>query len=280
MKIRIMSNNQWTCDNNLPKWIEQGLDCSTKVRSEGFAKMFTEIDADIIGLQECSPLMARAHMDHFLENGANYALLWGRDTPIIYKPEKFELIDSKYFVYPTECPGFEGSFNNSMTKSYCIAVLKSKENGKLLIFATTHLWWMNGDSDLPYFQAGSHEARTYQLNILMDEVDKYIEKYSCPAIIVGDLNTTVKHPALLSAFARGYASGLELATDYAYDGHGYHRCDGAGFDNYVPKPAENSIDHILVKNAPAGFVKRFDRFTEDYYMPLSDHLPLWIDVEY
>lgn len=31
MIIRILSNNQWYCDNNLPKWIEQGLDCSTAV---------------------------------------------------------------------------------------------------------------------------------------------------------------------------------------------------------------------------------------------------------
>ena len=35
-----------------------------------------------------------------------------------------------------------------------------------------------------------------------------------------------------------------------------------------------------MRNAPDGFVKRFDRYIADSYLPLSDHFPLWIDVEF
>lgn len=277
-KIRILSNNQWTCDANMPRWAEKGLDCSTAVRSRGFAKMFEDIDADIIGLQEVTAMMARAHMQHFQERDTGYALLWGRDTPILYKTDKFELIDSAYFIYPTAVPGFEGSFNNAMTKSYCVAVLKSKEDGKMLVFGTTHLWWMNGDPDNKYYQAGSHEARAYQLGLLMDKLEEFITKYKCPAIFVGDLNARRDSLALSLAFARGYVHGRDAATEYVNPGHGYHSCDGSGFAPYTPKDASFAIDHILVKDMPEGAVKRYDIYSEEYYMALSDHLPVYIDV--
>ena len=277
--IRILSNNQWTCDNNLPKWAEKGLDCSTAVRAAGFARMFADIDADIIGLQEVTALMARAHMEHFAEREAGYALLWGRDTPILYKTDKFELVDSAYLIYPESAPGFEGSFNNAMTKSYCVAVLRSKEDGKLLIFGTTHLWWMNGDPEDNYYRAGSHEARAYQLGLLMDKVEEFQAKYACPAVILGDLNARRESLAVQSAFARGYVHGRDAATDYVNPGHGYHHCDGAGFSPYEVKDASHAIDHILVKDMPKCVVKRYDIYSEEYYMALSDHLPVFIDVE-
>ena len=44
-------------------------------------------------------------------------------------------------------------------------------------------------------------------------------------------------------------------------------------------PFETAIDHILVKNAPEGAVKRFDRYCPDYYLLLSDHAPVYVDIE-
>ena len=38
------------------------------------------------------------------------------------------------------------------------------------------------------------------------------------------------------------------------------------------------IDHILIKFAPVDFVRRFERYTPDYYLPLSDHSPVFADV--
>ena len=279
MMIRIMSNNQWWSDTNKPGWEKMGLDCSAKVRVPGFHRMFAETNADIIGLQECSMVMADLHMRGLSESGSGYALLWGRDTPILYKTDKFELVDSSYLVYPTEVPGFEGEFNNLNTKSYCIAVFRSKENGKMIVFGTTHLWYMSSNPNWKHYQSGSDEARQYQLGIMMDKVDEFIEKYNCPGIIVGDMNAYATSLAIKDANSRGYIGAASLATDYADDGNGYHKCDADGYSPYVPGDPNRALDHILVKNAPDGFVKRFDRFKEEYYMPLSDHLPVYIDVE-
>ena len=281
MKIRIMSNNQWWADNNKPAWRDAGLDCSAKVRAPGFVRMIGETEPDIIGLQECSMLMADLEMRGLSGAGMNYSLLWGRDTPILYRTDKFELVDSAYLVYPTEVPGFEGEFNNLNTKSYCFAVLRSKENGKMLVFGTTHLWYMSSNPNATYYQKGSDEARVYQLGLMMDKAEAMAEKYSsCPIVLVGDMNAYLTSPAIKSAFDRGYCHAYDLAVEYKDEGHGYHRCNDSGYGPYVPADREKALDHILIKNAPDGFVRRFDRFAEDYYMTLSDHLPVYIDVEY
>lgn len=279
MRIRIMSNNQWWSDRNKPAWEEKGLDCSAAVRVPGFARMFHETDPDIVGLQECSMLMADMHMRGFSESGMGYALLWGRDTPILYKTDKFELVDSAYLVYPTAVPGFEGEFNNLNTKSYCIAVLRSKENGRMLVFGTTHLWYMSSNPEWKSYRAGSDEAREYQLGLMMDKAEEMAARYDCPIILVGDMNAYLSSGAIKSAIARGYSHAYDIAEEYRDEGHGYHYCTDTGYGPYTPAEREKSLDHILIKNAPDGFVRRFDRFKEDYYMPLSDHLPVYVDVE-
>ena len=279
MKIRIMSNNQWWADHNKPAWKEAGLDCSAQARVPGLLRMFREVDADIVGLQECSMVMADLHMRGFTESGMGYALLWGRDTPILYKTDKFELIDSAYLVYPTEVPGFEGEFNNLSTKSYCIAVLRSKEDGSVLVFGTTHLWYMSSDPNWKHYRPGSDEARVYQIGLMMDKAEELAAKYSCPIVLVGDMNCGINSEALKSAFARGYSHAHDIAVEYADGGHGMHPCGDGGYGPYTPLGPERAIDHILVKGAPEGAVRRFERYNEEYYMPLSDHLPVFIDAK-
>ena len=279
-KFRIMSNNQWWSDSNKPSWKEMGLDCSAKVRVPGFLRMFGETKPDIIGLQECSMIMADLEMRGFSELGLGYAFLWGRDTPILYKTDKFELVDSAYLVYPKEVPGFEGEFNNLNTKAYCIAVLRSKEDGKLLVFGTTHLWYMSSNPNSKYYQPGSDEARVYQLGLMMDKAEELSGKYNnCPIVLVGDMNAQGSSPCVQNAYARGYDDARDIATDYADGGHGMHKCGEDGYGPYEPLDPIKAIDRVFVKNAPEGFVRRFEHFKEEYYMTLSDHLPVYIDVE-
>lgn len=270
-KLRLLSNNIWFCDENRPAWAEKGEDCSVTARAPGFVRVYEELTPDIIGLQECSAKMA----DEIMRRMNGYALLWGRDTPILYRTDVFELIDSAYRIYPEKLPGREGSFNNAKTKSYCIAVLRAKEDGKLLCFATTHLWYKSENA-----QPHSEEARTYQLNLVMDHVDALRKKYNCPAVIVGDFNTTPASPTLQSAYERGYVHAHDTAVEYADQRNGHHYCFADGYDHYEnPRTFAASIDQMILTDAPEGFVRRFDRFTPDWYMPLSDHFPMWADVE-
>ena len=277
-KLRIMTHNVWKRDENQPAWEAKGDDCSAPVRAKGMVQVYMDTKPDVIGCQEMSPLMADEILRGLAAQGEHYALLWGRDTPIMYRPDRFELLDSDFLVYPKEVPGFEGKFNNGGTKSWCIAVLRDKTDGKKFTFMSTHLWWKNGDPGAYNYQEGSHEARVYQLNMAMDRLEEFNRKYDCPVILVGDLNAEYNKPAIQSALERGFLHAHNIATEFADNDWGYHYCFGDGYKPYVERPFELALDHILVKFAPEGFVRRFERYTPDYYLPLSDHSPAFVDV--
>ena len=278
-KLRIMSHNVWKCDKNLPDWIAKGEDCSAAVRSKGMVRIYAETQPDIVGFQEMSPAMSDYIIRGLAEKGYRYALLWGKDTPIMYRQDRLELLDSDFLMYPLDVPGLEGEFNNEGTKSWCIAVFRDKTDGKKIIFMTTHLWWMSSDPASKNYQSGSDEARVHQLNMAMDKLEEFYGKYNCPVVLVGDLNATYTKPVIQNAISRGYAHAHDIATEYADEDWGYHYCFGDGYKPYEKAPFENGLDHILIKFASADFVRRFERYTPDYYLPLSDHSPAFVDAE-
>jgi endonuclease/exonuclease/phosphatase family metal-dependent hydrolase len=273
-----MSHNVWKRDTNLPAWEEKGENCSAPVRAKGMVRVYTETRPDIIGFQEMSPTMADEIVRGLAGKGERYALLWGGDTPILYRQDRLELLNSDFSPYPEEVPGWEGAFNNDNTKSWSIAVFRDKADGKTLIFMSTHLWWKRSDPASPSYQAGSDEARTYQLNMAMDRLEEFRAQYDCPVVLTGDLNDNYNSGAVRNALDRGYAHAHDIATEFADEDWGYHYCFGDGYKPYVKAPFERAIDHILVKFVPADFVRRFERYTPDYYLPLSDHSPVFADV--
>ena len=212
--IRVMSHNLWRCDGNAPAWEAKGEDCSAAVRAKGFAQVYRETRPDVVGLQECSARMAHALMTRLAEERLPYALLWGRDTPVLYRRDTFELLDSAFLLYPEEVPGLEGSFNNYSTKSYCFAVLREKESGKTVLVGTTHLWSKSGDPASKSYQKGSEEARTYQMGLFLEKAEELQARYDCPAFILGDLNAYYASPAVQSALARGFVHAWDAATGY------------------------------------------------------------------
>lgn len=280
-KLRIMSNNVWRNDKNLPAWEANGYDCAVETRVPGLFKAYRETLPDIIGIQECSPRMADLLMREFSGEKMPYMLIWGKDSPIIYRTDKFELVDSELFIYGDRVPGYDEEFKNYHPKAYCAAVFRVKENGKMFVFGNTHLWWKSGNPANKNYLPHSDEAREYFLGQLMDSVDLLVKKYNCPSIIVGDMNAKCDSPALKAAFERGYLHAHDVAAEYADETMGMHYCYGDGFDTKpYPKTFADSIDHILIRGFEDGFVRRFERFSPDYYMPLSDHFPVWIDVEF
>ena len=254
-RLRIMSHNVWKNDKNLPAWAAKGEDCSAAVRAKGMVRIYAETQPDIIGFQEMSPTMVDEILLGLTSQDQRYALLWGRDTPILYRQDRFELLDSDFFLYSTKLPGWAGEFNNSGTKSWCIAVFRDKTDGKKLAFMSTHLWWKSSDPASPDYQPGSDEARVYQLNLAMDRLEQFHAQYDCPAVLVGDLNAAYTEPVIRSALARGFAHAHDIATEYADPDWGYHYCFGDGYKPYEKAPFEQAIDHILVKYAPADFVR-------------------------
>lgn len=139
--------------------------------------LIKEFDADICSFQECSHTSNRKGnapiqellKDKYTEVGIgmlNY-------TPVFYKTDKFNLIDSGYMLYD--------GLNDANSKSVTWAVLEDKENLKKFIAMSTHFWW-RAMEECDYPQR-IENAR--QLKKLCDEL---IEKHNLPIIIGGDFN--------------------------------------------------------------------------------------------
>ncbi|MBE5867846.1 MAG: hypothetical protein E7293_02660 [Lachnospiraceae bacterium] len=281
-KLRLMSHNQWNFVDNVPAWEEKGLDCSAKVRMKGHVQVFSELLPDIVGGQEVNATMQLYLKLYCQEAGLPYAQVWGNYTPLIYRTDKLELVDIDYILYPEKVEGFEGSFNDVQSKACNLGVFRTKEDGKVFLFATTHLWWRNGsDPSNTYYQPGSDEAREVQVKMAIDLIDQYQKKYdNCPVIFVGDFNTGYNSLAIQHALKeRGFDHGHDVA-EITQDGVGYNSCGPAHPGVWQDKPFERAIDHILVRDMPEGSVKRFERYTPDYYLVLSDHAPVYVDVEF
>ena len=60
----------------------------------------------------------------------DYELITGGDTPILYRPDRLTPDRIRLFpLFRDPYPEFEGSFNNSGTKSYAFAVFEEKSSG-------------------------------------------------------------------------------------------------------------------------------------------------------
>jgi hypothetical protein len=279
-----MGQNQWNYTANPPAWEEKGLDGSAETRMKGHIRVFKELCPDIVGGQEVNKDMQLFFMIYCQEEKLPYTLIGGNMTPIIYRADKFELLATEYLLYPKHMEGYEGSFNDADSKACNLGVFRDKESGKVFIFVTTHLWWRNGSNPAYYsYQAGSDEAREYQLRLLVGLVDKYRAQYGeCPVVSAGDMNTGITSPAL--SFLKneaGYTHAHDAAAEYATEISGYCACGPkAPAEKWFDTSYAVTDDHIYVKDMPEGAVKRFDRYCPDYYLLLSDHAPVYIDIEF
>jgi endonuclease/exonuclease/phosphatase family metal-dependent hydrolase len=287
-----MSHNIWGCDRNQPAWAERGEDCSAEARMPGMARVYTILKPDVIGLQEATHHVVDALWCAMREVGLNYAVHWVRYTAIFYRPEVFEVVDSDYIPYPETMEGYEGSFNDVRSKSLNLAVLRVKETGKLLIVGNTHLWWKKDNPDFianlehvdgagspTWYLKGSDAARVYQVELASEMLSRYEEKYKAPSVFLGDMNCPYPANPIRRALSLGFLHAHDIATEYASEENGYHYCFGDGHRPYEPQPFETAIDHILLRGKTAPTVRRFDRFTPDWYEPLSDHSAVYADIE-
>lgn len=275
-KMRLMSQNLWACANNNVHWEALGLDCSGEVRMKANVQIFKDLLPDVVGGQEINRDMQRYLMLACHEAGLAYTFIWGNDTPILYRADRFELLDADFLLYPEHIEGIEGTVNNNKTKSLGVAVFRDKEDGKIFVFATTHLWYKS-EAKHP----GSDAARLWQMQKAIALIDKYQKKYNgCPAILVGDMNARYAAPNIQYALNEGgYLHAHDVATDFRHEGRGYNGCGLKGPGTWLEGPFEAAIDHILVKDVPDGAISRFDRYCPDYYLTISDHAPAYIDIE-
>lgn len=281
----LMSNNQWKCDKNNEVWTSLGEDCSAECRVVGLVRAYLEVLPDVIGLQEVSVRMADLMMDSLdtvtLEDGvAHYEYISGGDTPIVYRSDKLLLLESGFFRYTEEIPGFEGSFNNKETKSYCFGVFEDRTTKKRFALMSTHLWWKSSNPESKSYQPHSDEAREYQIRQASARMDEIMAKYNCPGILMGDFNAKEDSLCLRAARAEGWIEVHDVAQGDRDETRGHHQCGPKGFSRGDAGVFAQAIDHIMIKNAGDAKVNHFRRLTPEWFDKISDHYPLYIDIDF
>lgn len=282
----LMSNNQWKYDKNNDVWAAMGEDCSAKGRVGGLVRAYLEVMPDVLGLQEVSIHMADLMMDSLdtvkLADGsvANYEYISGGDTPIVYRRDKLLLLESGFFRYTEEIPGMEGSFNNHETKSYCYGVFEDRETKKRFALMSTHLWWKSSNPASAHYQPHSNEARAYQIAQASAKMDEVMAKYNCPGILMGDFNASMDSLCLDRAQKEGWVEVHELATGDCDQTRGHHPCGPKGYSRGDAGSFSQAIDHIMIKNGDGVKVNHFRRLTHEWFDKISDHYPLYIDIDF
>ena len=264
--LRIMSNNVWANDVNQPAWIELGEDCSAKHRAVYFAGIYMALLPDVINLQE-SKTLAPLIADNMKKCGVEYervALTPGNS--MMYNPKTVTLIDSGFRNF---------DYGNNSGKGYTWGYFKMNDSDSYFISLSTHLWYKSET-----VEPGSNALRERQTAEIAEIAKLLVEKYNCPMFVCGDLNTRVNSDAFKNLINAGFENCFNLATVYADTSAGRHTCSASGFSKETSPGSymEKGIDHILIKNKGDAEVKRFTHTTPYFYIKLSDHYPLYVDV--
>lgn len=271
--LRLMTNNVWNCDNNKEAWIAIGENCSAEVRSVGFARVYTAYMPDVINTQEMTAKMLSSILYNMEKFGVKYSSLAINDpvadfTALIYNPETVTLEKSGHHVF--------GYASDASSKGYTWGYFRHNATGAHFISLSTHLWWKSESA-----QEGSNANRERQAAEIVALTKELEATYGCPVFIQGDLNTQTTSKAFAVLTDGGFLNCQKIATVSTDDKRGYHSCSPSGFSLTLSSGTytANGIDHMLVRGLGTSKVLTFEHILPDFYYTLSDHFPVYIDVE-
>lgn len=249
MNLNVVSFNIWCHD--MPG--ENSVDS----RAPRLKKVLEKVDADIIGLQECTPAWL-THLEKDFGNEYEIFNIWRashnhESTPILWKKDRFECLDKGCFWY-SDTPDVE-SLGLDEWKCYrtCLwAKLQDKNTGKIFTFMNTHFGF--GDPCQLHSVALTKE-------------------YNCkiglfPTVITGDFNMR-PHYSAYKAMANFYTD-VNMATtkDTANTFHG----------NGTNQHLDSLIDYCFVDSGfnPISY-RRITEMVDGLYP--SDHYGIQATIE-
>lgn len=273
--IRLMSNNSWNRDMNTNAWLAMREDCSARTRSVGLSAVYMAYHPDVICFQEMTAAMILLIRRYLKQNGYEYSLLTYTSSPeqkpytcILYRSDRLELIEQGHhdFAYG----------NDANSKGYTWGLFEVRETGKRFIALSTHLWWKSETAE-----PGSNDMRTRQAREIVGEASRLEGLYDCPVFVMGDFNTRTNTEAFRTFLENGFDDAFDISTVYADDFCGYHTCNNETFarETSLRPYKNNAIDHIVVRNRGEAEVLTFDHARPYFYIKLSDHYPLYVDVK-
>ena len=281
----LMSNNQWKCDQNNDIWKARGENCSAEARVQGLLRAYKQILPDVIGLQEVSMCMEDLMMAQLRSfEGADgekvqYDLITGGDTPILYRVDRLTLLSSGFFRYAESIPGYEGCFNNSGTKSYAYGVFRENASKKCFALMSTHLWWKSSNPEAVNYQPYSNIARAHQIGLAIRKMEEVLVEFQCPGVIMGDFNAAMGSMCMDAVSRAGWIEAHDIARGERDETCGHHPCGPRGYSRNEGGTFEKAIDHIILQKDTSIIVNSYKRLTDEWFDKISDHYPLYIDIQ-
>lgn len=234
-------------------WEERKSRCLAIIRKNDF---------DIFGIQEgyrnqLDDLVADGRFA-FIGNGRNDFKDQGEFSAILYKKDRFEVLDSGTFGL-SEKPGVPGfrSWKSRHPRIATWGLFRDKKTGKTFLYYNTHL------------DNYSEEARINGIKLLMKHASEKAAK--TPLILTGDFNARPETPTWQTAAA--------FLKDSSRISRSPHRGPVQTFHSYGRKvyTTPSPIDFIFVSDAFTVYSHRTDdtRFPEGY---ASDHYPVVVTL--
>lgn len=238
-------------------------DKSWDVRNVYVVKNIVDHDFDVIGLQENSTdmlpdleeLLGDAYANHSWGAGSASDNRSGTHTTVVYKADKFTLLDKGQFFLAEDptAPGLP--FDTAVRRITVWVKLQNKETGEIFFYFSTHL----------DHKGEFARAETARLNVR--KVQEIAGDY--PAFIVGDFNAYYDEKAMYNTF-NAYFNDSRKTTQSAPVG------PGATFGPWDPTLSGGEpIDYVFCNRVN---VLSYETITEDFGRGVtpSDHLPILI----
>lgn len=235
---------------------------SPENRSEGVIANIRSIMPDVFGLQEVDSDWLQRIKDGMPEyscvgRGRGRNETDGEYSPVFYKTDKYNLIDSGTFWF-SNTPEKSSLTWGSLFRRICTwVVLEDKETG--FSFAVFNSHWDHL----------SVTSRNNSAELLIEKSNEYAP--DMPVVIIGDFNCEANTVAYTSLVDAGFVDSMYVAAETTDIGtyHGYTKDSTEG---------EMPIDHILFKDA-YGFAETYTVMTDKYNgIYPSDHLPIVSEI--
>lgn len=240
-------------------------DNSWKYRDHLVIETIVTFDPDLLGTQEVLEFQAEFLKSNlkgygFHGVGRDDGMTRGEYSPVMYKKDRFDLVDSGFFWLSEEPdkPGSQ-SWDAALPRMVSWVLLADKQNeNREFVFANTH-WDHRGA-----------KARLESARLMRQISEEEVLNQSVPLIICGDFNTTEERdPYKALVLGEGY-SGIPLIDTYRVI-HPVKKDDEATFGGWNGKRQGRRIDWILhssdfkTLNAAINYTRDDGRYPSDHY---------------
>ena len=229
-------------------------------RSERFAQLLDEHQPDIAGLQEYTPTWDTMMYEYLEEKGYGIVLEYRSDlskeaSPIIYKTEKYELLESCFYWLSDTPEEPSLSWDDSCERIVTECIFKDKASGIKFVCINTHFGL----------------TATSQINAAVQIHDRIEAQYGdMPVFLTGDFNIQEYTPTYLQLTENDliFNSSL-LAEEFGetcgtFNGFEEGRADGPIDFCFVTRQVTPLYYSVLTDKPDGGFVS-------DHYAVFTKH---------